>query len=122
MYAGRHLLDSRSFPTRRSSDLGLEEPGHVPQLERWGKAPHPVLPGVVLLQRMIDAEDPAVGLDLLEPVVGVAAEVDPADVPDGVGVAGGGGDLLAGQECDVMAGADGGQVRGGGEGVLCGCG
>src|SRR5699024_12352564 len=104
----------------RSGGRGLEEPGHVPPLERWGKAPPPVLPGVVLLQRMIEAEDPAVGRAVLEQGVGVTAEVDPADVPDGVGVAGGGGDLLAGKEGDVMTGPAPGAPATSGASVMTG--
>ena len=51
---------------------------------------------------MIDRQQPAAGLGLGQPVVGVAAEVDPADLTQRVGVPAVGGHLLARQQRDAV--------------------
>src|SRR5690606_22990018 len=84
----------------------LQEPGDVPQLERVRQVGQRMLPGPFVLERVIDAEDAVALADPLDPGRGRLTEVDPADVAEGVGVATWRGDLLAGQEDDVVPGGD----------------
>jgi len=77
-------------------------------------------PGAVAAERVVDREQPAVGLDRGDPVVDGMPEVDPADRPERVGVAAIGGDLLPGQQLYAVGSRHGGQLGVVADGVVIG--